>query len=88
MKPKDLKAIQERIKFDARTMSICLGIDYEQYRSYLYGCAVIPDTVARAAQELVTIEEQFDIARDHEYCQFLNHHYPQGIASEPIDLEV
>lgn len=83
----DLKAIQESLKFDAKTMSILLGIDYEQYRRYLYGTAAITETVARAAQELVNIEREFDIARDAEYCKFLDQHYPQGVISEVIDME-
>lgn len=83
----DLKAIQESLKFDAKTMSILLGIDYEQYRRYLDGAAAITETVARAAQELVNIEREFDIARDAEYCKFLDQHYPQGVISEVIDME-
>lgn len=82
MEPSELKAIQEKIKFDGPSTAICLGIDYEQYRRYLYGCAVIPDSVARAASELVAIEREFDISRDREYQEFLQRSYPQGIASE------
>ena len=87
MEPSELKAIQEQIKFDGPAMSVSLGIAYEQYRRYLYGAAEIPEEVARAAQELVIIEQQFDVSRDREYCRFLDHHYPQGIVSECVEVE-
>jgi len=87
MTPKELKAIQERIKFDGPATALCLGIDYEQYRRYIYGTTEIPESVARAAIELEAIEKQFDISRCREYDKFLDSHYPRGLPSEYIDVE-
>ncbi len=87
MEAKELREIQARIKFDAPSMALCLGLDYEQYRRYLYGAAVIPENVKRAALELEQVQKQFDIQRDREYCHFLDTHYPNGIMSEAIECE-
>lgn len=78
----DLQQLQKRIKFDCRSMALCMGINYEQYRRYYYGHAVIPASVERAALELEQIQREFDIARDIEYCAFLDQQYPGGILSE------
>lgn len=85
MTAKDLKDIQDRIKFDGPSMSTVLGVPYEQYRRFIYGAAEIPEKVARAALELEAIEKQFDISRDMEYCRFLEKSYPQGIVSDRFE---
>jgi hypothetical protein len=78
----EIQDIQKRIKFDARSMAACLGIDYDQYRHYYYGHIKIPAGVARAAQEIENIEKEFDIKRDADYCQFLQEKFPFGVPNE------
>ena len=82
-----LKAIQEQIKFDGPSMAAELGIDYEQYRRFVYGKAEITASVEKAVIDMAAREREFDIARDAEYCKFLDQHYPQGVISEAIDME-
>lgn len=80
MTSQDLQALQERIKFDAVSMSKCMGVPYNTYRNYLYEYVDkhIPAKAERAALELEQIQKTFDIQRDEDYCEFLNEKYSQG----------
>jgi hypothetical protein len=83
----ELQQLQKRIKFDAPSMALCMGIDYEKYRRFYYGHTVIPVNIERAALELEQIQKEFDIVRAKEHCQFLDTHYPRGIMSEVAPCE-
>ena len=71
MTAQDLKDLQQRIKFDAPTMSIYLGISYDQCRKYLCGQTAIPSEVERAALELEQMEKVLDAIRLEQYEEFL-----------------
>lgn len=84
----ELQTIQRQIKFDAPSMAACLGISYDQYRRYYYGAVQIPESIERAVMELVAIEKEFDIQREKESLAFLEKHYPHGIPSEAIEVDL
>jgi hypothetical protein len=81
----ELRDLQQRIKFDAPTMAACLGIDYDQYRRYYYGRAVIPAGVARAALALEVFERECDAARAADGVAAIELQFPHGIPSEVCD---
>lgn len=63
MTSKELQKLQKKIKFDAESMALCLGLTLHCYRKYLYGENKIPSTVERAALELQQINFALDITR-------------------------
>lgn len=87
MEATELREIQKRVKFDAPSMAVSLGLDYEQYRRYLYGTAAIPQSVADLAVQFEIIQKEQDEKRDRDFCAYLDRHYPNGIISEVIDAD-
>lgn len=71
MTAQELKNLQQRIKFDAPSMALYLGVSHDQCRKYLCGQTAIPPEVERAALELEHIEKQLDAQRLERYEAFL-----------------
>ena len=78
----DLQNLQYRMKFDAVSMAVTSGIDYEQYRRYYYGKTPIPAHHERALLEAEQVQKEFDVVRCNEAQRVLDQMYPYGIVSE------
>jgi hypothetical protein len=78
----ELRAIQDEIKFDAPSMALCLEVSARCYRNYLYGVNAIPQTVERAAKELLQINRTFVIEMPARIDARIDREFPNGIISE------
>lgn len=81
----ELKELQQRIKFDAPSMALCLGIPYHTYRNYYFGSNKIPANIERAARELEQINITFIEERykpGGEFDREIDRMHPNGIISE------
>lgn len=54
-----LKKLRNEIKFDMRSMALCLGIPLSTYQRYEDGTAAIPVRIERAALELEQVNKTF-----------------------------
>jgi len=83
----ELKQIQDRIKFDAPSMALCMGIPYQTYRNYLYGASSIPPQIERAALELEQINKQFLSAAPARIDARIASDFPHGFMGEACECE-
>lgn len=78
----DLQDIQTHINFDSRSMALCLGIDYEEYRRLYYGHKKITPQVERAAKELEQVNRQFMAEAPARIESRIAKEFPCGIMSD------
>ena len=58
----ELQHIQNAIRFDGKSMSLSLGITYDEYRHLRSGHAKITPAIERAVVELVQINQEFTLS--------------------------
>ena len=79
----ELRNIRHRIKFDMRSMALCLGFSsHSTYQRYEDGTAKVPEKIACAALALEAFERECDAAREAETEDLLRKEFPRGIPSE------
>lgn len=83
MTSEELRNLRHRIKFDMRSMALCLGFSsHSTYQRYEDGTARVPAHIARAALALEEFERECDAARAAETEDLLRREFPGGIPSE------
>ena len=83
MTREELRNIRHRIKFDMRSMALCLGFSsHSTYQRYEDGTAKVPASVERAALALEAFEKECDAKREAETEDLLRREFPRGIPSE------
>lgn len=60
MTKEELRALRHEIKFDMRSMALCLGVPSSTFQRYEDGSAAVPERVKRAALELRQMNETFN----------------------------
>ena len=82
MTREELRIIRHKIKFDMRSMALCLGLPCSTYQRYEDGTANVPEKIARAVLALETFEKECDAKREAETEDLLRREFPGGIPSE------
>ena len=83
----EIEAIREHIKFDKRSMALCLGVPYRTYQNYAYGINAIPDSIARKADELLQINITFMQDLPDRVQARIDREHPHGILSAPCNID-
>ena len=82
MTAKELKSLQDRIKFDAPSMAASLEIPYQTYRNYIYGANAIPEAIERKALEIEKADIAFMKELPARVDERVKREFPNGIMSE------
>lgn len=77
----ELQSIQKEIKFDAPSMSACLGIPYNTYKNYYFNCNVIPEQIARKVLEIRQINITFIEELPARVDERIKKQFPYGFLS-------
>lgn len=82
MTDEDLREIQRKIKFNAPSMALCLGIKYRTYRNYYYGMNRIPEHIAVKVLDLEQKNNEFIAGIPARVDYHVNKQFPNGLMSE------
>jgi hypothetical protein len=82
MTREELRNLRLRIKFDVRSMALCVGVPASTYQRYEDGSAAVPLQVERAALELEQINTTFIQGLPRRVDAAIEIEFPKGIRSE------